>query len=81
MPQFSASAAVPSTVEVYANQARTFSQEITGGPFNINNIPLNTGPGTMRIVLRDATGKETVTEYSYYNSTSLLAPGLFDYSL
>ena len=27
------------------------------------------------------TGKETVTEYAYYNSTNLLAPGLFDYSL
>ena len=61
LPQFSGSAAVPSTVEVFANQARAFSQAVTGGPFNINNIPLATGPGTMRIVLRDATGKETVT--------------------
>ncbi len=81
LPQFSGSAAVPSTVEVFANQARAFSQVITGGPFNINNIPLATGPGTMRIVLRDATGKETVTEYAYYNSTNLIAPGLFDYSV
>ena len=81
LPQFSGSAAVPSTVEVFANQARTFSQEITGGPFNINNIPIATGPGTMRIVLRDPTGKETVTEYAYYNSTNLIAPGLFDYSV
>ena len=81
LPQFSGSAAVPSTVEVFANQARAFSQAVTGGPFNINNIPLATGPGTMRIVLRDATGKETVTEYAYYNATSLIAPGLFDYSV
>ncbi len=81
LPQFSASAAVPSTAEVFANQTRAFSQDITGGPFNINNIPIATGPGTMRIVLRDATGKETVTEYSYYSSTNLLAPGLFDYSV
>ena len=81
LPQFSGSAALPSTVEVYANQARTFSQEIAGGPFNINNIPIATGPGTVRIVLRDATGKETVTEYATYNSTNLLAPGLFDYSV
>ena len=81
LPQFSGSAAVPSTVEVFANQSRAFSQAITGGPFNINNIPLATGPGTMRIVLRDAAGKETVTEYAYYNSTNLLAPGLLDYSV
>ncbi len=79
--QFSGSAAVPSTVQVFNNQARAFSQDITGGPFNINNIPLATGPGTMRIVLKDATGKETVSEYAYYNSTNLLAPSLFDYSI
>ena len=81
MQQFSGSAAVPSTVEVFTNQTRPFSQAITGGPFNINNIPLATGPGTMRVVLRDANGKETVTEYAYYTSTSMLAPGLFDYPL
>ena len=81
MAQFSSSAAVPTTAEVFANQSRLFTQDITGGPFNINNIPFATGPGTMRIVLRDPTGKETVTEYSYYSSTNLLAPGLFDYSL
>ncbi len=81
MPSFSGSAAVPTTAEVFANQSRLFSQEVTGGPFNINNIPLATGPGTMRIVLRDPTGKESVTEYAYYNSTNLLAPDLFDYSL
>ena len=81
LPQFSGSAAVPSTVEVFANQARAFSQEVAGGPFNINNIPIATGPGTIRIVLRDATGKETVTEYATYNSTNLIAPGLFDYSV
>ncbi len=79
--QFSGSAAVPSTVQVFDNQTRLLSQDISGGPFNINNIPLITGPGTMRIVLRDATGKETVSEYAYYNSTNLLAPGLFDYSV
>ena len=81
LPQFSGSAAVPSTVEVFANQTRPFSQDITGGPFNINNIPLTSGAGTMRIVLRDASGKETVTEYPYYTSTNLIAPGILDYSV
>ena len=35
----------------------------------------------MRIVLRDATGKETVTEYPYYNATNLIAAGILDYSV
>ena len=61
IPQFSGSAAVPSTVEVYANQSRAFSQQVSGGPFSITNIPVVSGPGTMRLVIRDASGKETVT--------------------
>lgn len=80
IPQFSGSAAVPSTVEIYANQSRAFSQQVAGGPFSITNIPVVSGPGTMRLVIRDASGKETITEYAYYNSPLLIAPGLFDYS-
>lgn len=81
IPQISGSAAVPSTVEVFANQNRAFSQEVTGGPFIINDLPVMSGPSTMRLVIRDASGRETSTEYSYYSSPLLAAPGIFDYSL
>ncbi|MGO9171613.1 MAG: fimbria/pilus outer membrane usher protein [Rhodomicrobium sp.] len=81
IPQLAGSAAVPSTVEVYANQSRAFSQEVTGGPFTISNLPVMSGPTTMQLVIRDAAGRETATEYSYYSSPLLVAPGLFDYSI
>ena len=80
MPVLSGSAAVPSTVEVYVENARRLSQEIEPGPFEIVNLPVVTGAGTARIVLRDALGRETVSEQPFFASTDLLAPGLWDFS-
>ncbi len=80
LPQVSGSAAVPSTIELYANQSRALSKEFSGGPFTIDNIPTITGPGTIRLVMRDASGKEIVSEYAYYASANLLAQGVFDYA-
>ena len=39
------------------------------------------GSGTARVVLRDASGRETVTNLPFYVSFKMLAPGLFDFSL
>jgi len=81
LPSFSGSAAVPSTVEVFADQSRTFSQQITGGPFTISNLPVVSGPGVLTMVVRDPSGKETSTEYSFYASSRILAPGFYDSSI
>lgn len=74
------SAAVPSTVDVYVNNLKTYSQIVASGPFSITNIPVVTGAGDARVVLRDAAGHETQTSFSFYASPSLLKPGLFDFS-
>jgi len=81
LPSFSGSAAVPSTVEVFADQSRTFSQQITGGPFTITNLPVVSGPGVLTMVVRDPSGKETSTEYAFYASSRILASGFYDYSI
>src|SRR2546423_1901234 len=81
LPSASGSAAVPSTVDVFVNNVRTSSQEIESGPSRISNVPAVTGSGTARVVLRDASGRETVTNLPFYVSPKMLAPGLFDYSL
>jgi outer membrane usher protein len=81
LPSAMGSAAVPSTVDVFVNNVRTSSQDIESGPYRINNVPAVTGAGTARVVLRDASGRETVTNLPFYVSPKLLAPGLFDYSL
>jgi outer membrane usher protein len=81
LPKFSGTAAVPSTVDVYFNNVKTFSQDVGVGPFSIANAPVVTGAGDARIVVRDATGHQTATSLPFYSSPSLLAPGLTSFSL
>jgi outer membrane usher protein len=75
LPSFSGSAAVPSTLDVYLNNAKTYSQEVPSGPFQINNLPLISG-GEARLVLRDASGREVETTLPFYTSPQLLREGL-----
>jgi outer membrane usher protein len=51
------------------------------GAFELENIPVYTGSGVAQIVLRDAQGREVVTNRPCYASPELLKPGLFDYSI
>jgi len=81
LPELSGSAAVPSTVDVYVDNARRLSREVPAGPFSVTNLPVVTGNGTARLVVRDALGRETVSETPFYASSDLLAPGLWDFSL
>jgi outer membrane usher protein len=81
LPSLSGSAAVPSTVDVYVNNIRTYSRDIPSGPFTISNIPVVTGGGTARVVVRDASGRETVTEAPFYSSPDLLRKSVFDFSV
>ena len=73
-------AALPSTVEVLVNNARTLSQTVAPGPFSLSNVPLVTGAGELNLVVRDLLGRETVVKQSYYASPRLLAPDINDFS-
>lgn len=74
LPSASGSAAVPSTVDVFVNNVRTSSQEVESGPYRISNLSATTGSGNARVVLRDASGRETVTDLPFYVSSKMLAP-------
>lgn len=80
LPSASGTAAVPSAVDLFVDGVRTFSQEVDPGPFRINNLPLVSGSGKARLVVRDAAGRETETEVPFFSSSELLRPGLFDFS-
>src|SRR5690606_29626780 len=80
VPGFAGSAAVPSTVDVFLNNARRFSTDVASGPFEVADMPVVTGPGTAQVMVRDEFGNEHVTESSYFVSDRLLRPGLLDYS-
>ncbi len=57
---------MPSTVDVFVNNVKAYSQDVPSGPFVISDLPVVTGSGEARIVVRDATGREveTVTPFS-----------------
>ena len=81
LPSLGGSAAVPSTVDVYVNNMKTFTQEVAAGPFSVNNVPLVSGSGNAELVIRDAAGHETRSTSPFYASPSLLAPGLTGWSV
>lgn len=81
LPAFTGSAAVPSTVDVYFNNVKTYSQKVPPGPFEINNLPVLAGGGIQSVVIRDSLGRQTVTSQPIYASPKLLRAGLYDYSV
>jgi outer membrane usher protein len=80
VPSISGSAALPSTVDIYINNTNRYSGEVPEGPFDIVDVPVLTGAGTIELVVRDVSGKEVTTTADYFTSPHLLSPGLFDYS-
>lgn len=79
LPSFSGSAAAPSTVDVFVNGVRTYSQQVAAGPFQLSNVP-SFGGGEARVVVRDASGKEIETKTPFYSAPTLLKPGLYEAS-
>ncbi|MFN3235089.1 MAG: fimbria/pilus outer membrane usher protein [Gammaproteobacteria bacterium] len=80
MPSVSGQSVLPSTVDVFVNNALESNSQVNSGAFSIDNIPVVTGNGTMRVVTRNILGQEQVTIIPYYTSAQLLEPGLSDYS-
>jgi outer membrane usher protein len=80
MQTVSGSAVVPSTVDVFVNNALVTQLDVPPGPFSIGNIPISSGPGTLRVVVRDLLGREQIVEQSVLGSSMLLSPNLNDYS-
>ncbi|HUH56804.1 MAG TPA: fimbria/pilus outer membrane usher protein [Rhodanobacter sp.] len=80
LPTLGGVAAEPSTVDFYVNNALRLRREVPSGPFTIQDLPIVTGQGDIRMVVRDMLGREQVVTQPFYASGGLLAPGLRDYS-
>ncbi|WP_232429000.1 fimbria/pilus outer membrane usher protein [Burkholderia ubonensis] len=76
----SGQAVLPSTVDVYVNNGLTSTRDVAPGPFAINNVPVVTGQGDVRVVVRDVMGREQVITQSFYASANLLKQGMQDFS-
>lgn len=80
LPQFSGEAAVPTTVDLFVNGYRSSSTSVDPGPFTITNVPFINGAGNAVVVTTDALGRQVSTTVPFYVTSSLLKPGLSDYS-
>ncbi len=81
VPSVSGSAAVPSTVDIYLNNIRTFSQQVGPGPYQITNLPIVSSSGAAQVVVTDASGQALKSSLPLFASPRLLAQGLTDFSL
>jgi len=80
MPRAQGFALTPSTVDIYVNGVLVRQQQVKAGTFDLLNLPIDTGDGTYRTVVRDAFGRAQEVSGRYYFSSGLLGEGLTDYS-
>ena len=81
-PIISGSEALPSVVDVYVNNQKTFSQKVNPGPFDITHLPVpGNGAGQVDLIVKDLLGNEQVITKNFYQSPILLAKGENDFSL
>ena len=76
LPTISGSAAVPSTVDVLANGNLMVSSQTNAGPFEIPQLPVVSGAGTISMTMTNSLGQQVTVTQPFYASSSLLAPGL-----
>jgi outer membrane usher protein len=76
LPSMSGSAAVPSTVDVLTNGNQVITQQVDAGPFEIPQLPVISGAGTISMTMTNALGQQVSVTQPFYASSMLLAPGL-----
>lgn len=80
LPAVRGEATLPSTLEVYVNNTRRAQSQLPAGPFELKDLPIVTGSGQVRVVVRDLLGREQVIVQPYAMSPELLRPGLHSFS-
>lgn len=80
LPEFSGSAALPSTLDLYINQQRIYSGLIPSGPFDLKSLPFVSG-NKVTLVTTDETGQQVVSTKSYYSSPKILSKNITQFSL
>lgn len=72
---YTGSVDTPATVDVYVNDALVKSESIPAGTFQLENIPVQTGAGEVRYVVRDVFGNRQQFGAAYYQARGALAAG------
>ena len=79
-PQIRGAVRTPSTADVYVDGRLVSSVRLPPGQFTLNDLPIETGLGNARVIIRDAFGRQQSINLGFYLSTQLLKRGEQDYS-
>jgi outer membrane usher protein len=79
-PQIRGAVRSPSTADVYVDGRLVSSVRLPPGQFTLHDLPLETGFGNARVIIRDAFGRQQSIDLGFYLSTKLLKGGEQDYS-
>jgi outer membrane usher protein len=79
-PQIRGAVRTPSTADVYVDGRLVSSVRLPPGRFTLNDLPIETGFGNARVIIRDVFGREQSINLGFYLSTQLLKRGQQDYS-
>jgi outer membrane usher protein len=77
---FRGQVSAPSIVDLYVNNGLVRRFDVAPGPFSIAQIPVISGTGEARIVVRDALGKDVTITQPFFNAPAQLRAGLSQYS-
>ncbi|WP_409158990.1 fimbria/pilus outer membrane usher protein [Pectobacterium sp. B2J-2] len=81
MLQYTGTAAVPSTLDLFINGYKANSTNLNAGPFTLTNTPYLNGAGEATVITTDAQGRQISTTIPFYVSNTLLRAGLSDFDL
>lgn len=73
--------AVPSTLDVFINGVKRYSQGLDPGAFDVASLPTSAGRNTVQVVVTDQAGRRIQTVLPLYETPNLLAQGRTEFSL
>ena len=74
-------ATLPSTVDLYLNGVKQYSNHVNAGQYEITLPPTISGSGMAQVVATDMLGRTVVMDMPLYGGSGLLAKGLTEWSL
>ncbi|HVK80648.1 MAG TPA: fimbria/pilus outer membrane usher protein, partial [Verrucomicrobiae bacterium] len=79
-PTLEGDAALASTAQLYVDGVLQGSRDIEAGPFSIGDTPFVSGAGAAQLVVTDVLGRQQIISRPFFVSTTMLRPGLTDWT-
>lgn len=80
-PALSGEAESASTIELYVDGVLRARSDVAAGPFVIDHAPVVSGSGEAELIVTDVLGRQQTITRPFFVDTSMLRPGLSDWSV